>query len=212
MICALILLPALQDGVTRRSLIRSINITCRCSAFLPSPLDPWFAENETNRSFDLCEDSGASAAFFPKGKGAMLGTFEEVKCEGNWQADTKIKSESLWYGSCMANDTSPLWPGVGCGNRGTNHSLACTVMTFWLMYPLRNPPMSGWHKMRHGLFRNTAVRFMEGDAHLDPDERGWLWSTWREDSAEKAALLVPSGDFSQLGVLNLYPRHGGFGS
>jgi hypothetical protein len=106
-----------------------------------TPLDPRYAENETDRSFDLCVDSGTAAAFFPKGRGAMLGTFEEVKCEGNWNGG---EGESLWNGSCMANDTTPLWPGVGCGNRGTNHSLACTVMTFWLMCLLRIPaPISG---------------------------------------------------------------------
>ncbi len=78
-----------------------------------------------NRSFDLCIDSGAAGAFFPGDRGAMLGTFEEVQCEGNWEGS---EDKSLWNGSCMASDTNPLWPAVGCGNRGTKHSFACAVM------------------------------------------------------------------------------------
>ncbi|KAN0121004.1 RlpA-like double-psi beta-barrel-containing domain containing protein, partial [Russula decolorans] len=66
--------------------------------------------------FDLCGDSGTGSAFFPPGRGAMLGTFEEVLCEGNWSGS---EGGSLWGGSCMANDTTPLWPGRGCGNQGT---------------------------------------------------------------------------------------------
>ena len=31
-------------------------------------------------SFDLCEDTGASAAFFPSGHGALTGSFQEVSC------------------------------------------------------------------------------------------------------------------------------------
>jgi hypothetical protein len=104
-------------------------------------LEPWYAENEINRSFDLCEDSGTGSAFFPSGRGAMLGTFEEVSCEGKWSGS---EGGSLWDGSCMANDTTPLWPGRGCGNHGTKHSFACAVMQFWLMFTPRNPaPVSG---------------------------------------------------------------------
>lgn len=90
-------------------------------------LEPWYAENEMNRSFDLCEDSGTGTAFFPQGREAMLGTFEEVPCEGNWDG---YESGSLWNGSCMADDTTGLWPAVGCGNHGTKHSFACAVMQF----------------------------------------------------------------------------------
>ena len=46
----------------------------------------------------------------------MLGTFVEVLCEGNWSGS---EGQSLWDGSCMANDSTPLWPGIGCGNHGT---------------------------------------------------------------------------------------------
>jgi hypothetical protein len=88
-------------------------------------LEPWWAENEMNRSFDLCQDSGTGTAFFPEGRGAMLGTFVEVSC-GNWSSE----GASLWPGSCMANATTGLWPERGCGNQGTKHSLACAVMQF----------------------------------------------------------------------------------
>jgi|SRR6266403_125510 len=93
-------------------------------------------KNKTNLSFDLCEDSGTAAAFFPSGRGAMLGTFEEVPCEGNWSGS---EGGSLWNGSCMANDTTGLWPAVGCGNKGTKHSLTCAVMQFWLMVHSKDP-------------------------------------------------------------------------
>ena len=92
-----------------------------------SPLDPWYAENITNRSFDLCIDSGAAGAFFTGGRGSLLGTFEEVLCKGNWNGG---EDGSLWGGSCMANDTTKLWPALGCGNHGTKHSLACAGCSF----------------------------------------------------------------------------------
>lgn len=66
--------------------------------------------------FDLCIDSGAAGAFFTDGRGAMLGTFKEVPCNGNWNGG---EGGSLWGGSCMANDTTGLWPAPGCGNRGS---------------------------------------------------------------------------------------------
>jgi hypothetical protein len=78
----------------------------------------------------------------------MLGTFEEVPCKGNWNGG---EGGSLWGGSCMANDNTGLWPARGCGNVGTEHSLACAAMQFWLIYSLRIPAqMSGWHELRHG--------------------------------------------------------------
>jgi hypothetical protein len=110
-------------------------------------LEPWYAENEMNRSFDLCQDSGAADAFFPADRKAMLGTFEAVPCEGNWKGS---EGGSLWNGSCMASVTTGLWPDVGCGNQGTKHSFACGVMQFWLMFALRDPAlMSGWHEIWH---------------------------------------------------------------
>jgi len=74
--------------------------------------------NQFNMSmhFDLCIDSGAAGAFFTDGRGSMLGTFEEVPCKGNWNGD---EGGSLWGGSCMANDTTGLWPAIGCGNHGS---------------------------------------------------------------------------------------------
>jgi len=103
-------------------------MACPCSAFSPFQLEPrWYAENKAKRSFDLCGDSNAAAAFFPSGRGAMLGTFVEVPCNNNWSGS---EGESLWGGSCMANDATGLWPAVGCGNRGTMNSLAPAVIQF----------------------------------------------------------------------------------
>ncbi|KAF8479527.1 endoglucanase V-like protein [Russula ochroleuca] len=87
--------------------------------------------------FDLCEDSGAAAAFFPSGRGAMLGTYQEVLCT-EWKGS---EGSPLWNGACMAPVNAPLWPSVACGNEGMKHSLDCAVM---LMCALRNPaPVSG---------------------------------------------------------------------
>ncbi|KAF8479529.1 RlpA-like double-psi beta-barrel-protein domain-containing protein-containing protein [Russula ochroleuca] len=65
--------------------------------------------------FDLCEDSGASSAFFPTGIGAMLGTYQEVPCT-EWVGG---EGNSLWGHSCMAPDNALNWPTVACGNTGT---------------------------------------------------------------------------------------------
>jgi hypothetical protein len=128
---------------------------------LPSPQPIWHVHavrsclsirtvimlKKTNHSFDLCQDSGTGTAFFPQGRGAMLGTFVEVPCKDNWSGS---EGGSLWGGSCMANDTTGLWPDVGCGNHGTNHPFACVVMQFWLIFTLRDPaPVSGWHEIWH---------------------------------------------------------------
>jgi hypothetical protein len=78
-------------------------------------------KNKTKCSFDLCDLTGASQAFFPGQRLAMLGKFEEVSCIG-WQGSD---GAPLWNGSCMANSTTPFWPAVGCGNQGTKHSLTC---------------------------------------------------------------------------------------
>ncbi|KAH9988383.1 hypothetical protein BJV77DRAFT_1021677 [Russula vinacea] len=65
--------------------------------------------------FDLCEDSGAAGAFFPSGREAMLGKYQEVPCT-EWQGS---EGSSLWNGACMAPVNAPLWPSVACGNEGT---------------------------------------------------------------------------------------------
>jgi hypothetical protein len=75
----------------------------------------------------------------------MVGTFEEVLCEGNWSGS---ESGSLWNGSCMANATTGLWPEVGCGNHGTENSFACAEMRFLLMFTLRIPTLvSRWQEI-----------------------------------------------------------------
>jgi hypothetical protein len=134
-------------GQTASNPVNQFGTSMQCVTCPAFQLEPRCAENETNRSFDLCEDSGTGTAFFPSGRGAMLGTFEEVACEGNWSGS---EGGSLWDGSCMANATTGLWPARGCGNQGRKHSLACTVMQFWLIFILRNPaPVSGWHEIWH---------------------------------------------------------------
>jgi hypothetical protein len=76
--------------------------------------------------FDLCEQSGASSAFFPSDVGAMLGNYTEVSCSSTEWQGSEGKPEwqgseggQLWGGACMGNSTTPLWPQRGCGNRGS---------------------------------------------------------------------------------------------
>ncbi|KZS94520.1 endoglucanase V-like protein, partial [Sistotremastrum niveocremeum HHB9708] len=66
--------------------------------------------------FDLCQDNGASGAFFPSGHGALTGSYTEVPCQGNWSGSD---GGSLWNGSCLSGESAGLWPAVGCGNKGT---------------------------------------------------------------------------------------------
>jgi hypothetical protein len=75
-------------------------------------------------SFDLCIDSGAPNAFFPGERRAMLGTYEEVSCS-EWSG---TDGEEIWNGSCMAGESSGLWPAQGCPNRGVNLLLAHIIM------------------------------------------------------------------------------------
>ncbi|KAF8901462.1 endoglucanase V-like protein, partial [Gymnopilus junonius] len=68
-----------------------------------------------NFHFDICEDTGGSAVFFPSGHGALTGTFTEVACS-QWSGSD---GGSLWNGSCLSGETAANWPsGVGCGNQG----------------------------------------------------------------------------------------------
>jgi len=64
--------------------------------------------------FDLCEDTGASSAFFPSGHGALTGTFKEVSCS-QWSGSD---GGSLWTGSCLSGETASNWPSTSCGNKG----------------------------------------------------------------------------------------------
>jgi hypothetical protein len=65
-------------------------------------------------SFDICQDSGASAAFFPSGRGALTGNFSEVSCK-EWSGSD---GHPEWNGACHAEESVDMWPAVGCGNKG----------------------------------------------------------------------------------------------
>jgi hypothetical protein len=116
-------------GQTASNPLNQHGMSMQCVPALP--LDSWYAGNKPNRSFDLCTDSGAAGAFFPSDRHAMTGTFEEVQCAGNWIGSDANEGKSLWDGSCLADDNSPLWPTAVCGNQGTKHStFACAAMQF----------------------------------------------------------------------------------
>ncbi|KAH9056732.1 endoglucanase V-like protein [Lactarius vividus] len=65
--------------------------------------------------FDLCTDTGAADAFFPPGRGALTGTYEEVSCS-QW---TGTDGPSLWDSACLDGESADNWPAVACGNKGT---------------------------------------------------------------------------------------------
>ncbi|KAI0690533.1 endoglucanase V-like protein [Cytidiella melzeri] len=64
--------------------------------------------------FDICEDTGAAAQFFPSGHGALTGTFQEVSCS-QWSGSD---GSSLWNGACLSGETASNWPSTACGNKG----------------------------------------------------------------------------------------------
>jgi hypothetical protein len=72
-------------------------------------------KKKTDRSFDLCNESGAADAFFGPDGGALTGEYEEVSCL-EWQGTDSSTKE--WDGACLAPDDAPLWPSVSCGNQG----------------------------------------------------------------------------------------------
>ncbi|KAI0738628.1 endoglucanase V-like protein [Daedaleopsis nitida] len=65
--------------------------------------------------FDICEDTGGAAQFFPSGHGALTGTYTEVSCS-QWSGSD---GGPLWNGSCIKGESAGNWPSVGCGNQGT---------------------------------------------------------------------------------------------
>ncbi|KAH9072354.1 endoglucanase V-like protein [Lactarius deliciosus] len=65
--------------------------------------------------FDLCQDTGTDKAFFPSGRGALTGTYQEVSCS-QWSG---TDGPSLWNGACLSGESASNWPAVGCGNQGT---------------------------------------------------------------------------------------------
>ena len=72
----------------------------------------------------------------PAGRGAMIGTYEEVSCD-EWTGDKCPVPR--WDNWCMAGTGSPLWPEQACGNIGTRRSIPCAVIQFWLTYTLAIP-------------------------------------------------------------------------
>ncbi|PPQ79063.1 hypothetical protein CVT26_003968 [Gymnopilus dilepis] len=71
-------------------------------------------QHGTTFHFDICEDTGGAAAFFPSGHGALTGTFSEVSCS-QWKGSD---GGSLFSGACLSGETAGNWPAVGCGNKG----------------------------------------------------------------------------------------------
>ncbi|KAJ7626375.1 endoglucanase V-like protein [Mycena polygramma] len=65
--------------------------------------------------FDICEDTGGAAVFFPSGHGALTGSWSEVSCS-QWSGSD---GGSLWNGACIKGESAGLWPSTGCGNQGT---------------------------------------------------------------------------------------------
>ena len=74
--------------------------------------------NDRDNSFDICEDTGAAAAFFPSGRGALTGHFTEVSCSESYEWPESDDGAEAWNGACLAGETAANWPAVGCGNRG----------------------------------------------------------------------------------------------
>ncbi|KAI9440335.1 endoglucanase V-like protein [Lactarius indigo] len=81
-----------------------------CGQSLSKPLNQFGAPVH----FDLCEESGAYDAFFPEGRGALSGYYEEVSCS-QWSG---WDGPALWNGACLAGESAHMWPLVACGNTG----------------------------------------------------------------------------------------------
>lgn len=78
-------------------------------------------------SFDLCEDTGAAAQFFPSGHTALTGTYSEVSCS-EWSGSD---GSSLWNGACLSGESAAMWPsGTGCGNQGECTALSTSMSGF----------------------------------------------------------------------------------
>ncbi|KAJ7080275.1 endoglucanase V-like protein [Mycena crocata] len=84
--------------------------------------EPWCGQTVSKQAnqfnlpihFDICEDTGGSAVFFPSGHGALTGTWSEVSCT-QWTGST---GGPLFNGACIS-DNAPLWPSTACGNQGS---------------------------------------------------------------------------------------------
>ncbi|KAH9977512.1 RlpA-like double-psi beta-barrel-protein domain-containing protein-containing protein [Russula compacta] len=99
-----------------------VRVTDRCPIPAPATARPWCNQtvsnplNQVNVSmhFNLCEESGASGAFFNGTSPELIGTYEEVLCP-----DDSKEGPALWNGGCMAPGNAPFWPKQSCGNKGT---------------------------------------------------------------------------------------------
>jgi hypothetical protein len=94
------------------------NVSMQC--VLTFSIRTWSADIKTNRSFDLCDLSGSSQAFFPTGRLAMIGDYQEVSCT-LWKGSA---GTPLWNGSCVADENAAFWPTPACGNEGMKRSPA----------------------------------------------------------------------------------------
>ncbi|KAI0690109.1 RlpA-like double-psi beta-barrel-protein domain-containing protein-containing protein [Cytidiella melzeri] len=65
--------------------------------------------------FDICEDTGGAAQFFPSGHGALTGIFTEVSCS-QWAGSD---GSPQFTGACLASPSAAFFPTVACGNKGT---------------------------------------------------------------------------------------------
>lgn len=74
--------------------------------------------NKSDNSFNIqvCNVGLAAEAakFFPDGH-AVSGTFNEVSCK-QWSGSD---GPAAFKGACLAGETAPDWPAVGCGNQGS---------------------------------------------------------------------------------------------
>ncbi|KAF8267889.1 endoglucanase V-like protein [Lactarius quietus] len=69
--------------------------------------------------FQLCQDTGATGAFFPSGSSTLIGTFQEVACSQWSGSDGSLTSSN----GCLAGETAGFWPdATGCGNQGAHLS------------------------------------------------------------------------------------------
>src|SRR6266404_265448 len=126
----------------RRALVRSVALhpsqpVRRVNAVSGSSLSWLECLAELRPSFDLCEESGASGAFFPEGRGALSGHYEQVSCK-HWSGSD---GPSLWNGACLAGKSAPSWPFMACGNTGTEPSPWVRCEEFWLRYTLGVAPV-----------------------------------------------------------------------
>jgi hypothetical protein len=85
-----------------------------CGQTVSKPLNSFGAA----ANFDICADSGASAAFFPAKIGAVFCAWQEVPCS-EWEGS--LDNNSVFYqGGCLPAEPG-LWPNNdnGCPDHGS---------------------------------------------------------------------------------------------